>query len=172
MAENQKLLTVADFNKKVLDWSVDVKQQAGIIIAARTSSSGRLKQKLTNKVRQDKDGVSQAVGYLFEKYGVFLQYGVGRGYVRVGNRVVRGTRVTNFPELVAQYRKKGERDKDIKKMKIAFDGGAVKRVPVDWLDGILAQRISSLADIAGEFYGDKSLRHVLDQLNKITIKKK
>jgi hypothetical protein len=31
--------------------------------------------------------------------------------------------------------------------------------------------IKYLADIAGDYYGDKSLQHVLDELNKITIKK-
>lgn len=168
----QKLITPADYNKKVLDWSVDVKQQSSIILSTRTSSSGKLQSKLQNRVRMDKEGIASSVGFRFYRYGVYLAYGVGRGYVRIGNRVVRGTRVTNFPQLVAQFRKKGEKDKDIKKMKIAFVDGAVKRVPVDWLDSTIAKKIGNLGDIAGEFYGDESLSHVLDQLNKITIQKK
>lgn len=169
--DNKNLITSEDYNKRVKDWSADVKQQASSILASKTSSSGRLQNKLQNRV-SIRDGLASAVGFRFYRYGVFVAYGVGRGYIRVGNQIVRGSRITRFPELVAQYRKRGYNNKDIVKMKVSHENSSINRKPVDWLDCVITDRIEILGDIAGEFYGDESLRHILSQLNNITIEKK
>jgi hypothetical protein len=42
----------------------------------------------------------------------------------------------------------------------------------DWFDATLSREINGLADVAGEYYGDKSAQGVLDELDRLTIVKK
>ncbi len=79
-----------------------------------------------------------------------MAYGVGRGYVRMGGTVVRGS----------------------KNPKTKVKSGPLARRPKDWFDATLSREINGLADIAGEYYGDKSAQGVLDELDWLTIVKK
>ena len=81
---------------------------------------------------------------------MFVAYGVGNGYIREGGKVVRGSHNPN--RIVAS--------------------GPIRRRPVDWLDKNIENQIQGLADIAGDYYGDKAAENVLEQLNRVTIIKK
>lgn len=48
----------------------------------------------------------------------------------------------------------------------------IRRRPVDWLDTNIDKNLNELADIAGDYYGDASSQHVLDELDRISIVKK
>lgn len=174
------LLTEEEFNAAVKKWTDDRKRKAISNVNASTDKSTRqwkkrltpkLARSVSGKVRK-KNGVAERVGYAFERHGVFFHYGVGRGYIKVGNSLVRGYRIDSKKELVTAHRKKGDNDKDIKMMKHAHkDQGRMIRRPVNWIDVELDRGLYLLADIAQEFYGDKAMKDVLKQMDKLKIEK-
>ena len=97
---------------------------------------------------------------------------MGRGYVIENGDVVRGQNVWGNNTLRSRFQKRGERDKNIRKMKVLYNTGVIKRKPLDWLDKPIGRNINELADIAGEYHGDRTLKRVLEQFGNITIKKK
>ena len=50
--------------------------------------------------------------------------------------------------------------------------GGKGRHPVDWFDSVLRAEIQELADIAGEFYGDKAMERLEEMLSRMTLKGK
>lgn len=55
-----------------------------------------------------------------------------------------------------------------------LDGEALERVvrkPVDFIDGVINQHITELADISGEYYGDKAFKKILKDFDKLKIQK-
>ena len=106
-----------------------------------------------------------------KKYGVFVHYGVGRGWIRQGGTLVRGSRVKKGSVLEAQLKQRGYNSKDIKKYVVPASGGK-GRHPVDWFDSVLRAEIQELADIAGEFYGDKAMERLEEMLSRMTLKGK
>ena len=83
---------------------------------------------------------------------------------------MRGSRVKKGSVLEAQLKQRGYNSKDIKKYVVPASGGK-GRHPVDWFDSVLRAEIQELADIAGEFYGDKAQEQIEKMLNRITLEK-
>lgn len=55
---------------------------------------GRTEKKLYRSIRvkfKARDGAIEGIGFSFERHGVFLQKGVGRGYKMAGNTAIRVT---------------------------------------------------------------------------------
>ena len=106
------------------------------------------------------------LGFRFPRYGAFVEYGAGRGYVVKDGVVYRGFTDYTDKELrglrVSKYTL--QRRKHIVGMN-------VKRKPLPWLDPQIVGNIDDLADVAGEYYGDRALRSVLEKFNRITIRK-
>lgn len=170
---DDKLMTRDEFNAKVEQWSELVQQESLAVLVSQTNNySGNLRRRLRNAVANSKDtGEAHTISFKFMRYGVFVAYGVGRGYAVINGVVVRGHRLKEGSAAASLLSSRGYSKKELAKTKI-FDGnGLIKRHPVDWLDMNIRHEITYLADIAGDYYGDKSLQHVLDELNKITIKK-
>lgn len=177
---NPTLMTAEEFNSAVKQWTADRRMKAVGNVNANTDKSTRqwkkrttpkLARSISGKVKKN-NGVAERIAYAFERHGVFFHYGVGRGYIKVGNSLVRGYRIDSSKELVAAHRKKGDKDKDIKMMKHAYKHeGHMIRKPVNWMDVELDKGLYLLADIAQEFYGDKAMKDVLSQIDKIKITK-
>lgn len=176
---NEYLKTASQYNSEVRSWTLKVRGVSINILASNTHSSGRLKKHLDKRFRMDKEKVYiNALGFVFERYGAYRAYGAGRGYVVENGIIRRGYRLYNSQkktwvntDIRESYRKRGYEYKELRKMKIFGESGAVPRTPLNWLDAPIEKNINDLADIAGEYHGDQALRDVLQQLNKITIKK-
>lgn len=167
------LMTASEFNGKVDSWGRKVKQQAGGRLSSLTKVySGKLRGDLRNRVsRGSDDGIANWVGFRFVRYGVFVAYGVGRGWVRQGGTVVRARRVKYDSEEWKQHRRNGLSRNDIRQLAISINKGGKGRVPKDWLDGVIDSNIEDLANVAGEFYGDASMKHVLEEYDRLKIAK-
>lgn len=145
-------MTAEEFNQRVKAWGETVRSRSlGSLIAETQVYSGDLRGRLkaATNVERD-DGLAHAVAFKFVRYGVFVAYGVGNGYIRQGGRVVRGSHDPN---------------------RIVMPG-PIRRRPVDWLDNNIEQQIQGLADIAADYYGDNAARDVLEQIDRVTIVKK
>lgn len=151
-SSNASIMSANEFNQRVKDWGETVRSRSlGTLVAETNVYSGELRSRLksaTNTARDD--GLVHAVAFKFLRYGVFVAYGVGNGYIRQGGRVVRGSHDPN---------------RNVKP-------GPIRRRPVDWLDCNIEQQIQGLADIAADYYGDNAARDVLEQIDRVTIAKK
>lgn len=166
-------MTAKEFNQAVERWSRNIDQTAGERLASMTHGSGKLKTSIESKYYvKDSDKAIHGVAFRFDRYGVFVHYGVGRGYVREGGVVQRGSRIANNKELVSQYRKRGYRDKEIRTMKYIDSYQKISRTPKNWLDITIVENIQTLASLSGEFFGDSALQRVLKTFDsKLLIEK-
>lgn len=170
---NEYLKTAGEFNKEVKTWSLKVRGISANILGSRTHyGSGRLRKELAARMRMDKERVYvNAVGFRFNRYGAYREYGAGRGYVVKNGVVMRGRSAWADKGIRGIYQRKGFKEHQIRANKMVEHYGLINRSPLPWLDPPIQNNIEELADIAGEYHGDAALRDVLKQLNKITIKK-
>jgi len=161
-----KLISVDEYNSSVRIWSTSTRRKM-----ARNApvASGKLLRSLTHKLKKIY-GETSKITYSFERHGVFVHYGVGRGYIRVGNDVIPGRNLTGREK--DSLLKRGDSKKDINKLKISYNNGEVKRTPNDWFDVEIRLGIGRLAEIAQSYYGDKAMQKILSRIDKITISKK
>ena len=177
-------ITKSEFESMLRGWAEEVKLQMRDRLKAGTSGSGYLASELKTKVGESNHTVTHYIGFKFKKYGVFVHYGVGRGWVRQGNAVVPGSRVRKGSAVVPGSRvrkgskmegvlqKKGYSRKDIKKHVVGSSGSGKSRNPVDWFDSVLKQHMEELATVAQDYYGDYSQEKLAEQLDRMTIGKK
>ena len=139
-------------------------------ISSGTHGSGFLKKQMKVQVRENKKESSHWIGFKFPRYGVFVHYGVGRGWVRSGGAVVRGSKVKKGSELWHQLKKRGYSRQDLSSYVVPGKGGK-SREPVDWFDSVLKAHIEELADVATDYYGDNALEQLSEMLDRMTIGK-
>lgn len=173
----EKLLTVSEFNQKVLLWSFKVKKKS-VAILGRTRSTGTLSRELLARTLKDKKGGKAVVGvgFRFWKYGAYREYGAGRGYIRLNGRIVPGFTSWSVKDLRMKYLRQGYseyRIRNYEQFRRGFDYGypIIKRSPLPWLDPPIEENIEDLADLSAEFYGDEALRAVLEDFRKMMIDK-
>nr|DAT41426.1 MAG TPA: hypothetical protein [Caudoviricetes sp.] len=174
-----KLITTEKFNKSVDKWKESVRSESYSILATNTKGVD-LKDSLEGKARyvDDEDKAYNRIGFTFLRHGVFVHYGVGRGYTRVNGVVVRGYNLWNAKKkkwrndaIASRKAKEGFSTKEMKKIKIPTSMGAVYRRPLNFLDKVIDQKIEELADLSGEYYGDNALRKILNTYDKLKIEK-
>lgn len=162
-------MTKEEFEGVIREWAKDARSEMRGILRSKTHGKGEL-QKISVSVREDRKTTTHYAGFGILRYGVYVAYGVGRGWIRQNGSVVRGSRVKKGSDLEAQLKKRGYTKKEIRKY--AVGGGSGKgRKPVDWFDSVLIKNIGLLADAAADYYGDYSQGKMLDMLNRSTIKK-
>ena len=183
MAQNDNLMTAQQFNDKMQAWGDKVVSQAKAVVNAKTHSGApKFKDAAKNKklvdtlkasVKLGDDGIAKWIGFKFIKTGVWLPYGVGRGWVMQDGKLVQGSRVKKDSDIYRQLKKKGYSSKELKKYVVRRDAksNVIPRSPVDWLDAVIENNMQEVADINGEFFGDSAVAKVLSQLDRITIKK-
>lgn len=149
---NPQPMTAEEFNQRVKAWGDTVRSRSlGTLVAETNVYSGNLRGRLkaaTSTARDD--GLAHAVAFKFVRYGVFVAYGVGNGYIRLNGRVVRGSHDPNRHVVP----------------------GPIRRRPVDWLDSNVEAQMQHLADIAADYYGDQAAKDVLEQIDRVTIVKR
>ena len=145
-------MSAGEFNDRVKAWADTVRSRSlGTLVAETQVYSGDLRGRLKAAVNKaHDDGLAHAVALKFVRYGVFVAYGVGNGYIRLNGRVVRGSHNPNRH----------------------VPPGPIRRRSVDWLDKNVEQQMQGLADIAAEYYGDRAAKDVLEQIDRVTIVKK
>lgn len=180
MAEDVRLMTETEFNSAVRSWSIDVRKRSSRNLDRLVKhdekdwvnrTSKQLKSSLSSSFKSN-TGIIERIRFQFERHGVFLHYGVGRGYVRVGDSVVKGRRLNDFER--ARKIQKGYKPKELRNYKVLHKdkSGTIERKPIDWIDVEIRTGLKVLANVAQEFYGDAAMKHVLDQMEKATITKK
>ncbi|HRZ99000.1 MAG TPA: hypothetical protein P5084_15700 [Paludibacter sp.] len=144
------LITPEQFNTKVRGWTISVRQRMAANAPKSTGADSRyrtapkLAASLTHIINKI-DDISTRIKYQFQRHGVFIHYGVGRGYIRQGGVVVRSSRSRT---------------------------SGINRRPDDWFDVEIRNNMEELAEIAQEFYGDWALEDMLSKIEKFTIQRK
>lgn len=142
-----KTMSIEEFNDRVKSWTITRRSR---MVANAPKESGDLSQSVSYNFRKNFGHIS-TIGYKFLRRGVFVHYGVGRGYIRQGNTVVRGSR-----------------NKDAK---IDLSTG-FNRKANDWFDVEIRTGLRELADIARDFYGDMAMYKLLEKIDRFVIQKK
>lgn len=146
-----QLITAQEFNKKVRGWTISVRQRMAANAPKSTGTDSefrkepKLASSLSYRIRKDNEDISSRIKYQFPRHGVFVHYGVGRGYVRESGTVTRSSRSRSI---------------------------GINRRANDWFDVEIRDNMEELAVIAQEFYGDWALEDMLSKIEKFTIQRK
>lgn len=157
---NPNYISVDEFNNNIRRWTLSTrgKMRTNINTSKKADSKDsisrntkKLDKSITYKLKKDKGEVIR-IRYSFEKHGIYLHYGVGRGYVKNGSSVTRGIRVS--------------------KKTLISKAGAINRKPKDWFDKEIKNNLSHLANVVQEYHGDKALKEFTKSNTKALISKK
>jgi len=162
MENASRLVDTEKFNTDVRFWSITTRTRM-VRRAPDSRSEKPFSEKLLGTeyfVNMNRDGEASNVKFLFPRHGVFVHYGVGRGWIRVGNNIMRGN-------LTASARRSKRKNRNVN----LFSGPGKGRKAVDWFDIEIKHGIGQLADIAQEYFGDKAMHSVLDKTNRFLIEK-
>lgn len=182
MAE-EKLMTEAEYDAKLRQWAEGIRVKSITVLRSNTHGKGKLAKDLTKFVDKMKDGEGRHIAFRFDQYGVFRQYGAGRGWVVVNGVPVPGYRVVSLKDRshkglwgleALEMVRRGYSDSAIKSAKKVLVGveKQKKREPLDWLDGNIRSGEDELADIAVQFHGDRILDTLGARLRAAQITKK
>ena len=167
-------MTKDEYESRLAQWAENAKREMAGILSSGTHGTGYSPKNIKVQVRDNRKTGGHWIGFKFPKYGVFVHYGVGRGWVRQGGTVVRGNRVKKGSELWYQMKKRGYSTKELSKTSIPVASNPSKgkaRKPLDWFDKVLKAHINELADIAADFYGDDCQEKLGEMLERMMIRK-
>lgn len=146
------MMTIQEFDIQLKTWGQSVKRDAAVKLSQHTHSSGKLQRINVRAGFSDKMS-AHFVGFNFKRYGVFVAYGVGSGWVRQGGTVVRTAR---GPQKPAKY----------------HPGYVLIRKPLDWFDSSIDAHINQVSMLAANYYGDQAVQTTLDAMRRAKIIKK
>lgn len=106
----------------------------------------KLKDNLNYKIYKNY-ALAEGVGIKIERHGVFVQKGVGRGYISTGGVVTRGVKNSKEVKQYASAKNRAVNQKTV-------IGGSINRKPVDWFNSILNQHVPELADKIAKINAD------------------
>lgn len=168
-------MTESEYELQLNQWAAFAKTQMASILSSGTHGTGYSPKNIKVQVRDNRKTGGHWIGFKFPKYGVFVHYGVGRGWVRQGGTVVRGNRVKKGSEIWHQMKKRGYSTKELSKASIPVASNKPSkgkgRKPLDWFDKVLKAHINELADIAADFYGDDCQEKLGEMLERMMIRK-
>lgn len=141
-----QIMTIEEFNSRIKSWTVKTRSK---MAGNAPKATGELASSLSYAFKKNFGHIS-TINYKFQRYGVFIHYGVGRGYIRSGNSVIRGSRNP--------------------KSKIDPSTG-FKRPADDWFDVEIRTGLIQVAEITRDFYGDMAMNQLLEKLDKFLIQK-
>lgn len=142
------LTSSQEYNQQVKEWTQEMRRSLKRQISMMSSNGKKeLIRSLRYKTKvQDKEIVK--ISFEFARHGVFWHYGVGRGYIREGGKVIRGRNASDFEKILAARKNK-------QAGKVLFSGNAsIKRKPREWFDPVYSTKIDSLGDIIANHRGD------------------
>lgn len=97
----------------------------------------KLKDNISYRTHQDY-GQVDGVGFRFERHGVFVHKGVGRGYIMAGITVVIGKKASTEMKNYAKAQNREAKDTILQ--------GPVRRKPEEWFNPVLDQHVPELVD--------------------------
>jgi hypothetical protein len=161
------------FNTSVRGWGMSVKR--GLKANARSMPKHDSKKRKYDKFPDlsksvgvafgKQYGIISSINFRFGFQGYFIHMGVGRGYIREGNTVKRGRKYAG--DEIGALKGRGYTSKEIKKMRyIDQNQEGVNRTPVDWFDVEIKRGVVWLAEYAGDFWGERAMESILDQMDK------
>ena len=181
MAE-EHLMTVAEYDAKLRQWTQKVHTLSSGTLKSGTHGKGDLEESLKHYVDQMRSEGGRHIAFRFEPYGVFRQYGAGRGWVVINGVLMPGYRVVslkdryiraNWGEEAAKLLQRGYRTTTVREKKLKRKTKVKReRTPLDWLDGHIQAAAPILADIAQEYWGDVALWTLDQEIKQAKIIKK
>ncbi len=138
-----------EYNDRVSDWGsqLGVKLRSSIRMLAM-DGKGDLVKSLRMKTAKW-FGEIDKLAYHFDRHGVFMHKGVGRGYMMMAGNVVHVKGYQSKASIMKMFseerRKKGVTKKD----------NTLKRQPEEWFNPIVQQNIDKLADLVAEVNADR-----------------
>lgn len=135
---SDKLMSIEEFNDKVRGWTVKTRSQ---MAQSAPVDSGTLRSSLSYALSKNFGHISK-INYKFPRHGVFVHYGVGRGYKRSGGTVVKTSATSGF-----------------------------NRRPDDWFDIHVKNNMPALGDVVQDFYGDLAMTQLLEKIDRFLIEK-
>lgn len=149
------------YNLMVKRWSAMVRRKLhGSVLRFRKGKAGtatrgqltghlrieyKLKDNLSYKPHYDY-GQIDGIGYKFERHGVFVHKGVGKGYILVGGIVVRGCKPSKAEKEYAKAQNRNAQN--------IILSGPIRRQPADWFNFIMDQNVPELADKVAQLNAD------------------
>lgn len=109
-------------------------------------------------------GTISEVSFRFARHGLFIHYGVGRGYIREGNSVRPGRRYAG--DEIGALLNRGYTRKEISKMRHYYSKENEPRKPIDWFDVEIRKGMKHLVDYACDLYLDKAMYAIKEQMEK------
>lgn len=124
------------------------KGKSGMVMRHKPSQhqEAKLKDNLNAKIYKNY-GMAEGVGIKIERHGVFVQKGVGRGYIMQGGQVMRGYTTGKMVKMYAKNKNRALMEKVVTQ-------GGMNRKPVDWFNAILNQYVPELADKIAQINAD------------------
>lgn len=136
-----------ELNKAVMRWGFKTRMQLKASIGRLSmKGKGELVKSLQFKARKDFGEIDRAI-FGFTRHGVFFHKGVGRGYIMVNGKVVRGERKD-------QSHSANKPDNAL----IHAVQGPLRRQPKEWFNPVFAKSVPELADIIAKTKAD----HIFD----------
>lgn len=144
---------IEGYNGMIRSWSAMVRRKIihrTLILTHGKSSSvtrgiasghPRTEHKLQSKILYKPRyfyGEIDSISYSFERHGVFVHKGVGRGYIMQGNTVIRGIKATPAAKKAAILAGLPVSNTIL--------SGPIRRKPVNWFNIIIDQNVPELAD--------------------------
>ena len=149
MAVEPKDISIDDYNKRVTEWG----SETGVKIrsAIRTMAT-KGKEDLVKSLRLKTAkwyGEVDKLSYHFERHGVFVHKGVGRGYAMIGGKVMRvnGSPDTQFWKEYAKLKNREYKPKVLT--------AGINRKAVEWFNPVVKDNIEKLADLVAEMNTDR-----------------
>lgn len=151
MAVDPRDITQEEYNDRVTDWGSQtaVKLRNSIRALLHKGKKDLLKS-LRLKTAQWYGEVDK-LSYHFNRHGVFVHKGVGRGYAMVGGKVIRvsGSASDAFWKEYAKLKNREFKPKVVK--------GDIKRDPKEWFNPVIEKNIDKLADMVAEMNADRAV---------------
>ena len=167
-------MTKEEYEARLVEIGARMRAEMASRIKGGTHGSGYASKNIRVQVKENNHTSSHWIGFKFPKYGVFVHYGVGRGWVRQGGTVVRGAKVKKGSTAEALLKQRGYQKKDIAqyvmKTEIKTDAKSKGRKAVDWFDKVLKSYTDELAKLCTEYYGDYSVEQLSEMIDRMKIK--
>ena len=137
------------FNKEVTQWGFKTRNLLKNSIS-RLSMKGKgdLMRSLQMKTKKDSGEIDRII-FNFQRHGVFFHKGVGRGYIIISGRVIRGKRKEGSKHGSNTFENSIQHTVS----------GPIRRHPKPWFTPVFEQEIPHLADIITKAKADA----ILDQ---------
>lgn len=88
---------IEEFNEEIRKWGIMVKNDLGYAIdVLDIGKTGALRQSIKNNLYKNNYKETFRVGFSFNTYGVFVQKGLGTGYIQAGNKVIKLSKSEGF----------------------------------------------------------------------------